>query len=540
MKADEIPLFRYRSNRGTLRLPAWVDLYSFPFTIIYIGTFSSAIDTERVEMYNYAMKVLTKKNKRALAVICSILLILAISLSIALPIVLRKPPPVSYSFENERKPLEYGAVNKLIFNNKIADILKYSFYIADKNNYVGNALLSAMSRARIPTEKMKAFADYLAEFVTLLKGSGFFVPSGEFEEDKEQQDSLFSNFNLHFKAFFEKTGFSEPELAGFLYELASDLASNTPYADTLALLGREDFITLTSNTIFCYNMLTDAASLGTSGSDARALQAVVYSLGSNYIKIIDKLGFENTEKLLGLDFDIEKQYENLTAEEYAEFSAAMTQSKNKIANLFYTLGSIMKQTDAYSFELLFSYISDKDGAEAQEKLVLSHIELSKAIKNGVEESYKNSAKTGVSDRTSFVSEYASLFTQYKKLLHLVSQSEEVIDFTAYGTAVSNSLNKFFDNIEVLAATDPKSLQGMSQEELAALASRAQQLWQLADGVEEYFDRTFAIRFANFVLKIIDIQGLLEKYRRPINDIIADSIKGLIDMEELEELIGQNN
>lgn len=491
-------------------------------------------------MYNYAMKVLTKKNKRVPIVICSILLILAISLSVALPIILRKPIDTGYSFENERKPLEYGAVNKLIFNNKISDILKYSFYISDNNNYLGNALLSAMSRARIPTDKMKAFGDYLAEFVTLLKGSGFSVPSGEFEEEKEQEDSLFSNFDYHFRAFFEKTGFSETELAGFLYELATDLASETSYADTLNLLGRDDFITLTSNTIFCYKMLTDATREGTSPSDARALQAIVYSLGSNYIKIIDKLGFENTEKLLVLDFDTEKEYENLTQEEYSEFSAAMTESKNKIANLFYTLGSIMKQTDAYSFELLFSYISDREGADAQEQLVLSHIELSKAIKSGIEASYIHSAKTGISDSESFVTEYASLFTQYKKLLHLVSKSEEQIDFTLYNKAVENSLYSFFDTVETLAATDPESLKGMSQEDVAILAQRAQQLWQIVGGIEEYFDRTFAIRLANFVLKVIDIQALLEKYRRPINDIIEDSIKGLIGMDELEELIEYYN
>jgi hypothetical protein len=486
------------------------------------------------------MKVLTKKNKQALIVTCSILLILIIALSIALPILLRKSADPGYSFDNERKPLEYGGVHKLIFNNKISNILKYSYYIADKNNYVATALLSALSRARIPTDKMLAFADYLGELVEVLKGSGFSVPSGEFDEDKEQAKSIFSDFNQYFLAFFEKTGFTETELAAFLYELISDLAAQTDYADTLKLLGRENFVTLTANTIFCYNMLSDAAASGMSGADARALQAVVYSLGSNYIRIIEKLGYENTEKLLGLNFDPQREYENLTEEEYEAFSIAMQASKNKVANLFYALGSIMKMTDAYSFELLFSYIAETEGADAQHKLILSHIELSEAIKSGIEESYKKSAKTAISDRQSFITEYASLFTQYKRMLHIVAKSDEEIDFDAYEVLIEQRLNDFFDNIDTLAATDAEHLRDMSQQEIDDLAEKARDLRQLADGMEEYFDKTFSLRLANFVLKIIDIQGLLEKYRRPIQDIIEDSIAGLIDMEELEELIGKNN
>ncbi|MDD4316500.1 MAG: hypothetical protein PHC84_05015 [Clostridia bacterium] len=484
------------------------------------------------------MKVLTKKNKRLLVAICAAVLILAILMAVLLPLLLKEEQPSGYSFDNERKPLEYGAVNKLIFNNKVSDILKYSFFVADNNNYIANALISAMRRARIPTQKLKAFADYLGEFVTLLKGSGFSVPAGEFEEGEEQEDGIFSDFNRHFTEFFEKTGFTETELSRFLYELATDFAGDTQYGAVLAALGRDDFVALTSNTIFCYKMLIGASEGGATAYEARSLQAIVYSLGSYYIKIISKLGFSNTEKLLGLDFDEQKEYGNLSEEEYAVFRETMLASRGKVANLFYTLGSVMKETDAYSFELLFAYASeeDKNSVSAKEKLVLSHIELSKAIKIGIEQSYVNSRQTGIADRQSFVASYAALMTQYKKFLHMTAQAQEEVDFVAYEAAATRKLDAFMDSVYYLSAVNPDSLKTISEQDLDVLVTKAEDLSAIVSGVEEYFDKTFSIRFVNFLFKIIDLQGLLERYRRPIEDILEDSLKGLIDLNELEDLL----
>ena len=64
-------------------------------------------------------------------------------------------------------------------------------------------------------------------------------------------------------------------------------------------LGQDDFVALSSNTIFTIKML-NKMSEGISARDARALQGIIYSLGVNYLNVLDKLGFENFENFWGL------------------------------------------------------------------------------------------------------------------------------------------------------------------------------------------------------------------------------------------------
>ena len=92
------------------------------------------------------------KKKRITIIIASCVLLASIAAAIVLPILLKDDVITSYSYENENRPLEYGAVNKMIFQKKFSELLKYTFLITDKNNHIANALLGAMSRARVPTE----------------------------------------------------------------------------------------------------------------------------------------------------------------------------------------------------------------------------------------------------------------------------------------------------------------------------------------------------------------------------------------------------
>ena len=138
------------------------------------------------------------KKKRITIIIASCVLLASIAAAIVLPILLKDDVITSYSYENENRPLEYGAVNKMIFQKKFSELLKYTFLITDKNNHIANALLGAMSRARVPTEKMLAFVDYLRDFADSMIKDGFSVWAGQFEDGEADFD-----FDFHFNNFFE-------------------------------------------------------------------------------------------------------------------------------------------------------------------------------------------------------------------------------------------------------------------------------------------------------------------------------------------------
>lgn len=477
------------------------------------------------------------KKKKIIIIICSVTLIAAIALAIVLPIALKKNDEIGYSYDNENKPIEYDGVSKMVFYKKFSDILKYTFFITDRKNYLTNGMLNAMSRARIPTEKVLAFADYIVEFVDIIMESGFSIPEGGFDPDKASENNIFNNFNYHFMQFFKKTGFTELEFGRFLYELSIDIAGESEYGNLLVELGRDDFVALTANTIYSYKMIMAATTASVEPSEARALQAIVYSLGSNYLKIINKLGFNGIEKLFGLSFDLDREYPNLTEDEFEVFKNVAEMLEGKAANLFYILGKSLTNTDAYTFEQLFTYFAyeDKDSLLAKESLIISHMELAKAIKSGIESSFVFKNTTKIESYESFITQYASLMTEYKKLLDIISKSEEEVDYDAHYSGAYEDLEYFIDCITALSAVE--SLQGKSAQELDILVDKAKGMWSIFDNTEELVDNTFSMMFANFLLKIINLQGFLENNRRAIADLISDSLAGLIDIRDLEGIIG---
>lgn len=486
-------------------------------------------------------RVITKK--QLWTVVISIIVVLAIATAIVVPLILPKDENIGYSFDDENKPIQYGAVNKLIFNTKLAEMLRVSFFITDKNNYIGTALLNAMSNARIPTEKMLAFADYLMEFGNLIKSSGLSVVNAVFEKgDIKKEDNLFSDFDKYFTDFFIKTGFTELELGRFLYEIAIDTAGESEYGELLSLLGREDFVILTSNSIYSYNMLKTALAEGSGATEARALQAIAYSLGSNYIDIISKLGYEGIEKLFGVAYELDIENTNLSIEDFAIFENTMLASRGKIANLLFILGESIKNTDAHTFELLFSYIGmeDKDSREGKEKLILSHIGLSKAIKKGLDSSFLNYEYTGIADKESFVESYSLLMKEYKKFFEMVEQKEEKSDYDAYFDEKQDNIQTFIDCVYGLSEIDSLNFDAISAEDFDLLIQQSEGLWIIADGAGEYFDQAFSMVFFSFLLKVVDMDALLKNNQKALQDLINDSLQELINNKELEELIEQNN
>ena len=449
-------------------------------------------------------------------------MISAIVLAVVLPLVLNRPKDLGYSYEEENAPLEYPVVETIIFNRQIRNILSVYLAITDKNNHIGNYLLGVLSQARIPAEKLKPFSNYLEEFIDIVTKGGSSPIQG------------FSGLEYHLMMFFEKTNFTELELGRFLYELFTTITVGSEANKLLLELGQDDFVALSSNTIFTIKML-NKMSEGISARDARALQGIIYSLGVNYLNVLDKLGFENFEKLLGFDYDRQKDDTSMDEEEWQTYSKTMSMVKNKVSNLFYILSQAMTHTSAYGFELLSMYFSieDKSTYEAEQYLILSHVEIAKAIKKGLDNSFEKAEITGVGETQEFIQSYSELIVQFQIFMDMTHSKES--DYGALEEDAYSQLESFISYVELLSFYEKIDFYQIDDDNYQNLLQAAQGLWNMNESMESFVDELLTTLFANFVFNFVSLDDLVENSRKAFQDIIKDTIESIMAVEDYGEL-----
>jgi transcription elongation factor Elf1 len=283
------------------------------------------------------------------------------------------------------------------------------------------------------------------------------------------------------------------------------------------------------------------------------MQGLLYAIGNRYVKNIQRMGYENIEKLLLINFDSDKEYDNITQEEYRVYSSFMSCAQGKIANILYVFGNTLISTDAKAFERLFAYFSaqDKECEKAKEDLIVSHISLAKAVNAGIQSSFAYAHKSQISDMDSFIDSYARLIASYKEMTTTLKnqsqnngeeeneEDEEEFDYQEYYAAVYARLAAFTQDVASLSQT--KTLQGLSPQQKEELYLKALNMWNLFSDAGDLFEDAFAAANVNFFLRVIDLNGFLKRNRRALQDLIRDSIAGLIgwDIKDLEDLYDGN-
>ncbi len=381
-----------------------------------------------------------------------------------------------------------------------------------------------MGRARIPTEKMLAFADYIIGLGEVLINNGYSPLGGEFTPHPE--DNLFGNFNYYFQQFFDKTEFTEQELGRFLYEIISLIAGESEYGKVLLSLGRDDFVSLVVNTIYCYKLITNFMTVSAvTTREARTMQGVAYSLGRNYLNTLNKIGFDGVEKLLGIAFDTNKPYQHLTPDEKDAFIPFANKLEGKVATFLYIIGESLTNIEASAFEELISYTTDKDDLTQNKKLTLinSQIKISRAISTGIEKSFVFYTYNKMQNRQSFISEYVDLFVQYTKLINILIESDEEIDYVILHQKAIDDLSHLLDCLDTLRNVD--DLHSLDIQQIDNLFEIATNMYSIFGGIDNLIQNTFSIALVNFVIRIIDIDKIIDANRNLIEDMLPSIIGG---------------
>lgn len=349
-------------------------------------------------------------------------------------------------------------------NDKAAYAFKFSQSVTSITKKIGinsndatlheliSKVLDAMAKARIPAEKLGKIGDAITNSSQDI--IDFFTRSGDINEDdiedimataKIQLIAEFSN------NFFNTTTLTEEEFSSILYQYMLANAS-TPYKQAMYKLGKKDYITFISNTLYLLNTLGE---IGKEGKNVQSniLQSVIYELGSNYIEILDKVGLDAIQTVLG--FGWHYQGDNAKVELLNTYADSLT---NKLGYLFGIAGYAMKALTAKDIDNLTYFLSLKEGREKDDYLIYMQSILSKAVFVGMLNSLKY--LNGETSIDTLIPELKQMIVDSYRLRITLSNEEESAEMIAN---YQNSFDKFAQSLIFF------STKTLTLEEIAAMS-----------------------------------------------------------------------
>jgi hypothetical protein len=316
-------------------------------------------------------------------------------------------------------------------------------------------LLSAMSYARIPSIKLGLIADVLSDrsddIAEFLSNSSSLTDEQFAELIQVTKMQYIADF---INDFLDESTLNEDELSNIIYQFMLSNA-NTEYKTAMENLGKEDYITFISSTIYLICTLGDFANGTVSDVSSTVLQAVIYELGSNYINILDTAGLDAIETILGFDWSY--TIDGVDSETYNTYANEIA---DKLSYCFGLIGYMLKSLTITDIDTILKYSQSEDENEINDYLILTQQIIAKSMVSGMVSSMKY-----IEDEVDNVLE---LYPYLKQMLldtytlsMLVSGSE--IDdevFTIYSDAVDDFTNKvLYFSVRDLDIEDLQSLYG---------------------------------------------------------------------------------
>ena len=261
------------------------------------------------------MKKTDKKN--IILLIAVILVFVILAGMILATILLSKTNQNEWTFFKDNKNTDYYSDNVSFayvsdFSSALQNYLNNNFlkYIGynDKVRFLTDRIVAAMQDADVPAVRLGAMAKAINENKLSTVFSGIEYPFDDLEGFYDWSDSLmlslgkntfFSIIGSFINKFFDVTTLTEEEFSSFLYSYLS-LYSSDPYKEVLTLYGKENIISLFSDTFFAIRMLSRTNDTLGRNVGMNSLRTALFQLGRFYLnlsKIGDVFSFE---KIFGL------------------------------------------------------------------------------------------------------------------------------------------------------------------------------------------------------------------------------------------------
>lgn len=365
---------------------------------------------------------MNKERKKTIFAIIALVLLLSICMGMVVYIFMQsnkeKPDwelfidiaPVDYSSQEN-----YFSVMR--FKDNTNKFISQIFNGVNATTLTDRVILS-LSKARIPAEKLGTMATAIAAInVNDIYNS---LNSSDITEDNIldfMQTTTMEYISQAIHKFFVASNLTEEEFSRFLYVYLSDYTSKE-YLLYLNLLGKDNFISFFSNSIYLINTLSEIQETGGKNISDYALQAVFYQLGSVYTKIVNEVGVDVIEKVLCFDW----HFKNSNGSENEVANDIYSNIKGRIGLIVGILGAIMQQTDVNTINAFREYTKETSNEKIKtDKLIYSQILMAKTIKDALNKLY--TAKSGIKDFDDMVATYESVIKNTILLNYVINGGE---------------------------------------------------------------------------------------------------------------------
>jgi hypothetical protein len=182
---------------------------------------------------------------------------------------------------------------------------------------------------------------------------------------------------------------------------------------------------------------------------------------------------------------------------------------------------------------MYFSIEDKSTYEAEQYLILSHVEIAKAIKKGLDNSFEKAEITGVGETQEFIQSYSELIVQFQIFMDMTHSKES--DYGALEEDAYSQLESFISYVELLSFYEKIDFDQIDDDNYQNLLQAAQGLWNMNESMESFVDELLTTLFANFVFNFVSLDDLVENSRKAFQDIIKDTIESIMAVEDYGEL-----
>lgn len=480
------------------------------------------------------MKKIDKKN--LILLIAIILVLVMLSGMILATLLLSNVNHKEWEYYRDNKSTDYYSDNvsfayvsdfsSALQNYISGNLLQYVGY-NEKVRFLTERIVSAMQDANVPPVRLGAMAKMINENKLSTIFSGIEYPFDDLEGLGDWLDSLmlsignntfFSIIGSFINKFFELTTLTEEEFSSFLYSYLS-LYSSSPYKEVLKLYGRENIVSLFSDTFFAIRMLSKTTDTLGQNVGMSSLRSALFQLGRFYLEIT-KIGDVFTfEKIFGLPDEFPVGNHPELKEEIDEYYSIARGSFGSLFKYFGYLLTVFENDDLsayadYMREYKKNYaritilnakkteniLNDAEVAELNLLLdsnagyqIYSAQKMTKAVSRAMYLFSNN-------DTAQIINSFKEKLLSMRYLLYIISDSNESSyqNYITYRDMIEKDAQDIIDSISYFADKDYSYSDIKSMEDISELTDYAAKFDAGRELMELYVSSVFNIWLTNKV------------------------------------------
>lgn len=292
--------------------------------------------------------------------------------------------------------------------------------VIQSSSYVSEPLLTLFRNAAIPTDKLLAFGELLADLdtdktVTDILSYILVVDvethTARFASPQELAARFGENVDLTYAltSFVLHTSLTADEVARLAYEGLKMLSEGTA-KDALETLGRDNFVTLVVSLTTVYDTYLSFNLKGGTKNEARLLGELLYETGVEVERLTDTIGAENIVAALRIGnnsalspeklkaFLVENGYDASEIVSFEKLEAAADSAARLTESVLYFAESAFVSVGNETFEALSAYTESlNEGNPDDRYLNVYYSGISSAILKGVEHAVEKGSANDVSE-----------------------------------------------------------------------------------------------------------------------------------------------